>query len=37
MLENAVSEILSAETDCTYFEEKPDKGWSVLNCKKPNE
>lgn len=36
ILENAVSETLSTETDCTYFEERPDKGSSALNCKKPS-
>ncbi len=34
MLENAVSETLSAETDCTYFEERLDKGCSAFSDKK---
>ncbi len=37
LLENAVSKTLSAETDCTYFEERLDKGCSAFICKKPSE
>lgn len=36
-LENAISEALSLETDCVYFEEKPDKGSHASNCKSRNE
>lgn len=37
MLQNAVSETLSTETDCTYFEKRPYKGSSALNFKKQSE
>lgn len=36
-LENAISETLSAATDCVYFEEKTEKNKHGYKCKPPCE
>lgn len=37
MLEDAISNSLSIETDCVYYEENLDKGRSAVICKTTDE
>lgn len=36
-LENSFAETLSVDTDCVFFEERPEKGKIGVNCKTPYE
>lgn len=36
-LEDAISQIMSAETDCVFFEERTNTGKSCFNCNDVNE